>query len=276
MKILHLCARFVGAAAVLLVGALTAPAPARAQAADQWQFQAIVYGYFPDIGGTTSFPAGAGSSISVDSSKILDNLNFTFMGTFEARKGRLGVFTDLIYMDVSGDQTSTRNFQIGMRDIPAGVSANVDLGIKATIWTLAGEYAAVSQPSFELDVLAGARLLDVESTLSYSLSADVGPLVGPGRSGSTSVGQSFWDGIIGVKGRVAFGPSGEWFVPYYADVGTGQSDLTWQVFGGLGYRFASWGSVLGGWRYLAYDFKSGSAIQDLNVNGPMIGVAFAW
>ena len=26
-------------------------------------------------------------------------------------------------------------------------------------------------------------------------------------------------------------------VPYYADLGAGDSDLTWQLFGGIGYRF---------------------------------------
>ena len=64
-------------------------------------------------------------------------------------------------------------------------------------------------------------------------------------------------------------------VPYYADVGTGESQLTWQVYGGLGYQF-SWGEVFAVWRYLDYNFKSGSAIKDINFNGPAIGVGFRW
>ncbi len=42
--------------------------------------------------------------------------------------------------------------------------------------------------------------------------------------------------------------------------GTGQSDLTWQVFGGVGYTF-SWGSAVAGWRYLDYDFTQQSRIK---------------
>lgn len=172
-------------------------------------------------------------------------------------------------------KSNTRDFTVGGHDIPASVSANLDLGIKAVVWTLAGEYLAVSDPSTTLYVLGGARLLDVRTTLSYGLSGDVGPIVGPGRNGSSDVNESYWDAIVGVKGRFAFGDRRQWFVPYYADVGTGESDLTWQVFGGLGYQF-SWGSIIAGWRYLDYEFKSSSNVQSLDTSGPMVGVVFSW
>jgi hypothetical protein len=263
-------------AALLLCAILTA-APAGAQVPeDKWTFQAILYGYLPDIGGSTSFPERSGtSSIDVNANQILSNLNFTFMGTFEARKGRWGLFTDFIYIDVSGDNNGTRDFAIGGHGIPASLSSNLDLGIKGTLWTIAGEYLVLSDPSTTLYVLGGARLLDVKETLSYSLTADIGPFVGPGRSGSSEVKQSYWDAVVGVKGRYNFGDRRQWFIPFYADIGTGESDLTYQLFGGVGYQF-SWGSVLAGWRYIDYDFKSSSPIQSLDFNGPMIGVAFNW
>ncbi len=49
------------------------------------------------------------------------------------------------------------------------------------------------------------------------------------------------------KGRLTFGDNREWFVPNYFDVGTGQTDLTWQAIGGLGYGF-KWGEVIAVWR----------------------------
>jgi len=64
-------------------------------------------------------------------------------------------------------------------------------------------------------------------------------------------------------------------VPFYLDVGTGQSDLTWQVAAGVGYSF-QWGEVLAMWRYLDYNFKSGSDLEELNFNGAMLGVTFRW
>ena len=79
--------------------------------------------------------------------------------------------------------------------------------------------------------------------------------------------------MVGLKGRANFGADGKWFIPYYVDVGTGQSQLTWQVSAGVGYRFG-WGSVLATWRYLDYNFKSDSKIESMNFSGPTIGVSF--
>lgn len=270
--------KLASASRALLVGTALAAAPlAQAQAIeDKWTFQAILYGFFPEVGGSSKFPERTGgSSINVSNSEFLDSLKFAFLGTFEARRGRWGVFTDFIYLDVGGNSSNTRNFTIGGRDIPASVSANLDLDIKGVLWTLAGEYRVVTDPSTAVYVLAGTRLLDVKTTLSYSLSADVPPYVGPGRSGTSEVKEANWDAIIGVKGRLGFGANREWFVPFYADIGTGESDLTYMLFGGLGYQF-KWGSVLGGWRYIDYKFKSSSDLERIDFSGPMIGVAFNW
>ena len=95
------------------------------------------------------------------------------------------------------------------------------------------------------------------------------------RTGTSEIKGTKTDGIVGVKGRFNFGENREWFVPYYLDVGTGQTDLTWQAVGGLGYAF-NWGEVFAVWRYLDYNFKSSSRIEDVNFNGPALGVAFRW
>ena len=264
-------AALFGAAAVFCSGAhaQTQPRP------DDWQFRAIIYGYFPDIGGKTSFPAGSGTSIDVSADTIIDNLKFTFMGTFEAQKGAWGMFTDILYLDVGGSKSQTRDVGIGRVDLPAGVTADLSLDVKGTVWTLAGSYRAMSTPEANLDAFAGARMISVKENLGWDFSANVGPIVGPGRQGSSEAKITNWDAIIGAKGRIAFGSRREWFVPYYVDVGTGESDLTWQAIGGIGYAF-SWGEVLAAWRYLDYKFKSGKKIEDLNFNGPAIGVAFRW
>jgi len=265
----------LGTALVLATAAL-APATAAAQAPqDRWEFGLILYGYLPDLKGTTNFPTGAGPSVNVDASKIISNLQFTFMGFLEARKGPWGAFTDFMYVDLDGSKSNTREFGLTGLNIPASVTANADLDVKALVWTLAGEYRVIAKPEYTMDVFAGARLLDLKQTLNLQLSSDIGPFVGPSRQVSSEVSFDNWDAIVGVKGRANFGPNREWFIPWYLDVGGGESKLTWQAIGGIGYHF-SWGELLAAWRYLDYEFKSSQKVSSLSLNGPAIGVAFRW
>lgn len=67
-----------------------------------------------------------------------------------------------------------------------------------------------------------------------------------------------WDGILGVKGRLAL--NDRWFLPFYADVGTGDTDLTWQAFGSVGYEF-DWGEVSLTYRHLEYDRGATSSFR---------------
>lgn len=265
----------VANAAMLLIacGAVSAPTLAQTSSSD-WQFSAVVYLYLAELSGSATFPTGTTVDISVDPKQMVSSLNFAFMGAFEARKGSWGVFTDIMYLHASGSKSATRALSIGGVMIPANVTANADFDIKSTVWTLGGSYRVVGVPEATLDLVAGARGLFLKQHLSWQFSGDVGPLVGPGRQGSGDSNPTNWDGIVGAKGRWMFGDKHAWFVPYYLDVGTGDSQLTWQGITGLGYTFNSWGEVVGVWRYLDYRFSSHSA--SLTMSGPAIGVAFRW
>ena len=255
---------------------LSVPAGATAQSADEWHYDAIIYVYLPTVGGTTTFPQTGGSdSATVDADKILKNLKFAFMGTLDASKGRWGIATDLMYLNVGDNKSQTRDFSIGGIQIPADASANAHFDLKGWVWTTAATYEVVSAPQARLHLLAGARLLSVRENFNWQLSGNVGPVPLPGRQGSSEAKVDNWDAIVGVRGRLMFGSNGEWFVPYYVDVGTGNSDLTWQAIGGLGYAF-KWGDIIAAWRYLDYNMKSGKDIQSVNFNGPAIGVGLRW
>ena len=264
---------------VVLLMALLASTGALAQQpaseTESWQFGVSIYGWFPDIDGKTSFtPPGGGSEFEIGIDDILDNLKFTLMGTFDVRKGRWGILTDVIYMDVGDSETGTREATIGRRALPVNASANVDLDLESWVWTLTGYYRALDQPGMTLDVVAGARYLDVEQKVNWDITGNVGPIPVPDRTGAAKADLKNWDAIIGVRGSIAFGAKNAWFVPYYFDVGAGDSDLTWQGVAGLGYAF-HWGEVAAVWRYLDYDL-SDKAIKDMSFSGPVIGVTFRW
>jgi len=259
----------------LITMALTGIAPITAQAdnpGDSWQFQATVYGWFPGIEGTTAFPTGGGGSGSVDADQILDSVKFALMGTFDAKKGQWGVWTDLLYADIGGSKQGAIGFANAPDVEPIDVNADVSLDIKSGAWTIAGTYELAKTPKYTADLLFGTRLLDVEQTLNWTLS---GSGSGLSASGSQKVTADNWDAIVGIKGVAYLGDGQKWFIPYYLDVGTGQSELTWQVNAGIGYRY-SWGALVASWRYLDYEFESGDPIQSLTLSGPLVGATFQW
>jgi hypothetical protein len=243
---------------------------------ESWRFAMSIYGWFPDVAGETSFtPPGGSSEFEIDVEDILDNLEFALMGTFDVGKGRWGILTDVLYMDAGASETGTREARIGRRAVPVGASANVDLDLKSWIWTLTGYYRALDQPRLTLDVVAGVRYLDVEQTVNWNVTGNVGPIPAPGRRGAANAELSHWDALIGARGKFAFGAQNAWFVPYYFDVGAGESDFTWQGIAGIGYAFR-WGEIAAAWRYLYYNLPSGKAIDDMSFSGPVIGVTFRW
>ena len=269
MKIRNIPACVLTAVATV---ATVAPAVSRAETPDEWQFNATIYGWLPSIGMDTSFPEG-GTSVDVTASDILDALNFTFMGAAGAQKGKWGLWTDVIYLDLGASTKKTRDLTVGGGDLPVGVTGKAELNITGWVWTTVGTYRVVDHPNYQMDVLAGARMLNLSSDLKWSLAGDLGdpPIIDA--SGRSDVSDTLWDGIVGFRGRAEFGEDKKWFMPYYFDIGTGDSDLTWQAIGGVGYSFG-WGDLLGVWRYMDYEMSSKDPIQQADFNGPAIGATF--
>jgi hypothetical protein len=263
-------------AALTLAVAALAPGDSFAQSASDWEFQGTLYAYFPSISGRTTFPPqNGGSGLSLDTGAILDSLDFAFMGTLEARRGRWGGLLDVIYMDLNNSNTSSQSLSIGAAGLPAGVTANVGAGLKGSVWTLATTYRALAERSTTLDVLAGVRVLDIKSSMNWTLSGNVAAVSLPDRTGARETSEQNWDAIVGVKGRLGFGQGGKWFAPYYLDIGTGESSFTWQATAGVGYNFG-WGDIIAAWRYTDYKLKSGSSIDGLTLSGPAIAATFRW
>jgi hypothetical protein len=270
--------KIVRAAAALCLGAAAAmPLAAQAQGtADSWQFRASIYGYFPTVDGSSSNPTGGGGpTIDVDAGDILDALKFTFMGTVEAQKGKWGVFTDLIYLDLGNTKTESRDFTVGGAGVPAGVTANLSMDLKSWVWTIAGLYSLSETPHNSTNLVFGARMVDLKETLDWGLNGNIGSIGLPGRSGRSELSQTNWDAIIGLKGVATLSADRRWVVPYYVDIGTGESKLTWQALAGVGYSF-DWATVTAAWRHLEYDFDSDKGPKDIRFSGPFFGLTFRW
>lgn len=230
--------------------------------ANDWQYGFMLYIWLPSISGNLNYtPPDSGDSIDVDTDKMIDDLQMAFMGSFEVRKGLWSGFTDVIYLDLTGDQSKSVS-------VPDGTTAtlfDVNLELTGWVWTLGGSYTVWHDQKSYLDLFAGARLLSLETDLKLT-GGGTGQL---DRTLSESV--NLWDGIVGAKGRLSLNE--HWFLPYYLDVGTGDTELTWQVMAGVGYEFG-WGDVMLDYRYLEYDEGSDGLLQNVGFGGAMLGVAF--
>jgi hypothetical protein len=263
----------------------TTPAAQAANTADpfdgNWHFSLTPYLWLPNLNGSADVRlpgvrdrlANTIEEVRVDAeigpNDYLENLQFALMLTGEARKGRWSVLTDIIYVDFGDQRTRARTLTGPRGRVVDTVNRELETSLSSTVWTLAGAYTLAHAPSWHVDLLAGFRYLGMDSDLKWRLEGSREIL---DSAGSVSQDRSLWDGIVGVKGQVRLG-DGHWFMPYYADIGTGDSNWTWQALVGVGYAF-DWGDLSLSIRSLSYDFDKDDA--DLRMTGPALGVSFRW
>jgi hypothetical protein len=276
----HLAAGLAALSAVAF-SSLTQAATAGADTADgRWHFNLVPYLWLPVVEGSidtdVALPGPSGGDLrqvkvngSIDPSSYLSDLNMAFMILGEARKDRWLIYTDVLYADLGSQDTRVRSVTGPLGDFSTEVARNATTDISSVLWTLGAGYELVREPSWSLSVVAGFRYLGMESDLTLSLQDERGRYL---RALSVSTDEDYWDGIIGARGQILF-ESTRWFMPFYADIGTGSSDLTWQALLGLGYRF-DWGEATFAWRAIGYEFDGDNV--DITFNGPGLGVGFRW
>ena len=228
---------------------------AQEKSADDWQFGATVYMW----GSTLKLHTPQGDPVTMNFGTILKNLDFAAMGTFDARKGKFSMFTDVIYMNMSTDRKHNGEFQ----GVP--IEGKLTVGMKSWVINLIGGYNLIDSGKNVFDIAAGARFLDVEVPVTIKLND---------HKTKTTSGDSGWDGVIGLKGRHNF-PDGYYF-NYYADIGGGYSKTTWQTAVNFAYDYKKFTGVLG-YRYLKWNFKNDQpALDDLVIHGPYAGLKWTF
>lgn len=214
-----------------------------------WDFTAYLYLWAPALSGETT----TGNSIDVSFSDILDNLDFGLMGAVEARRAKLSVFVDALYLNLSNDQNSA---------VGPGIPASSDVDVEGTVFTGSVGYDLVDAPGTLFTVLGGVRSLNLDNTVDIEVS---------GGSQRVSGKINNWDVVVGLRGTRQF--SDRWGMSYYADIGAGESDLTTQLSLAANYKINNWDLVLG-YRYLDWNIGNSQAISDLTFDGPFVGVRF--
>ena len=271
---------------MVLLAAMTAlmfTNPAQAQSAtpsDQWTFSITPYLWLPNVNGTLKYniPPSTGGSPEVEAgpNDYLQNLQSVVMLSGEARKARLSIFTDVIYLAFTDEESSVKSINFGGNLASSSLNLATSSSLRGTAWTLGAGYAVQTGQPVTLDVFGGLRYFSLQASTSWQLVTDVTITGGGGqtfpRTGGISAGDDLLDGIIGVRGRVPLGSS-RWSVPYYLDIGAGSSQLTYQWMLGIAYSF-NWGEVTLAYRDLYYDQTDDKLVQNLRFDGPALGATF--
>lgn len=239
----------------LLAAALLLTAPLTSQASD-WEYSVTPYLWLPTISMDSPNFNGNGDGLDVGPTNYLESLDFGLMLDADIRNDEWVILGDLIYLD----------FGIKNKDITPGPIFNPTskIDLSASIISLAAGKTIINKDDYFMDAVLGWRRTHVD--LETKVNGNTLPLFSPTLT--------FNDVVIGVNGGYQFADS-NWSLPYYADVGAGDSDLTWQAMVGLDYAF-EWGKLHMNYRHLDYDFGNVGRIQDLQTtfSGPSIGARF--
>lgn len=236
------------AAGVALTCSIAAATPAVAE--DGWEYTGLIYLWGAGIGGETV----TGEDVDVSFSDILDNLEFGIMGTLEARNGPWAIFGDAIYLNIADDQEAA---------VGPGIPVTADVDVQGFVFTTGVGYDLVSTAQYRLNGFGGLRYLDMDTNVNIGLGG-----------GSQRVRDAFsnWDAIVGLRGQYEL--ADRWDLNYYADIGTGNTDLTYQAALAVDYNFEKWSLTLG-YRHLAWqDLNDSQSLTDVDFSGPFLGAKF--
>lgn len=216
---------------------------------DNWILQSQI--------GYTNEEIGLAQSAFLSFGTILNNVDWVVPLGADIRYKRFGFMPDLVAAKLSGGGPT-----------PGPLFDQADLNLTMAVLNLAAYYRVIDQPNLRFDVIGGARYLSLEVNVALS-GGPLGHTLGTVSAGTDA---KVWNGIAGM--RIEQDLNERLFYSIYGDIGSGDTDLTWQIWADLGYRLSERMSVSTGYRYLGYSEVNGNRAVDLSASGPIC--VFNW
>lgn len=241
-------------------------ASSRAQFSDEWQFQLVPWLWATAVTGDATVK-GVSADFDVGFDDIFDKLSFGGMLEVEARKGRFGIYGNLVYADLSADNNiGPLQIEVTTRLLMTGAG----VGYRFGPWQLDAEGSAAG-PSFLIEPILGIRYTYLDTKLVSNADR------------LNARGSKNWiDPVLGARAILQVSPN--WSVTALGDIGGFGigSDLSWQAAGLVNYDFDFYGeknaSVGIGYRALGQDYSEGSSRDrfeyDVVYHGPVVALAF--
>jgi hypothetical protein len=189
------------------------------------------------------------TDVSVDTDKVLDNLEMAGMARYRYETPKWSIVTDGVYMGLGGSKND--------------VKLDIDLFVM--------EVDAGYRFSESAEVFGGLRYTDISAEVAAHAPISGDPI-------GAKQSETFVDPVVGV--RFAKPLSEKWMVQGQGDVGgfgVGM-DMQWQAMLDFGYRASDLVSLWFGYRALNQDFdesgKNDKFAMDVTYQGPQAAVAF--
>jgi hypothetical protein len=233
----------------------TAPATGTPQPDDGWHFAATPYLWFPGVSGTSG-ALGHNVGIHVSPGELLSHFHLGVMGAFEARKSRVVVPVDFMWVNLRSNKGLP--FDQGF--------TSIQVKLTESILTPKIGYRIVDDEKVKVDALIGFRYWHLGENLSFQPS---------GLLGNLSPTQNWVDAVAGGKIEAVLSP--KVIMTIAGDAGGGGSDLDYQALGALGLKVSRKVILQVGYRYLFVNYRTNPPklfVFDAHSSGALLGVTF--
>lgn len=234
--------------------ALATAAPAAAQESD-WSYEAFLYLWLPAL--DTSLETDYGNVTSDQSSSdLLDDLDFAFMGAFEAQRDRWSFIGDLVYSSLSDGHATPLGRLYSEATLKTSLGALTGYGL----------YRVSGASDVAVDLGLGLR--------AFTLSTDA-TLTGAALPSVTASTDTQWVDPL-VAGRIIVPFNEKWSGTAILDAGGTGSSNSWNGVATVNYKMSEDWSVNAGYRYLHVEKDVGDqpTPTTLDLSGPLIGLSF--
>ena len=230
-------------AGILLLTMVMISSPPAAQAADEVEYLFIPYLWTAGLDGDV----GIGSttvSVDVSFSDLAEYVDTGGSAIFEARADQWSYMVDAFF--------------IRLTHVTETSPVNVDVEVEMTILETAAAYRLGDPGS--LEVIAGARYMDLSTDFDFSIGPDLDS-------------KDDWvDPFVGGRFRIPLGV--DWNLQLRGDIGgfgVG-SDLALNALIGLGWEVSDSVAIASAYRFLDTDFDDNGFIYDIAMSGLALGV----
>lgn len=201
--------------------------------AEQWNYDAALYGWFSGLSGTIGVGRVGDLSAEASFSDLSGYLDFSLAGHFEARNPKYVLLADIFYVNLGAE----RDVEIRKQTV------KVNMDYTQWIMELGGGYRL----SENLDVLLAGRyyIFDLGTTASV--------ITGDKRSESL---HNWGDVFLGGRFHTVLGE--KWILSLRGDVGVGGSDLALFGNAAVGYQFTKLFSLGLDYQVLSLDYETGA------------------